>query len=476
MTSRSSLLLCTALLALSVSSSASAQENFALDRYEPSERGSDWFANESLDFRGHLRPALGIVGDWAYRPLVFYDANGDEQAAIVEHQVFAHIGGALVLWERLRLGVNVPLLVFTRGEALNVANSSFSTSEGTTVGDPRFSVDVRLVGNYRDPFSLAFGVQAFAPIGSQDAFASDGKVRIRPRLMAAGDLGPVAYATQIGFNFRARDENIGADPFGNEATFSAALGVRAADGSLLVGPEIFGSTVVSDSGDGFLERRTTPLEVIFGAKYHVSDDWRIGAGVGPGLTRGIGAPEVRVLASIEWFPDVEKAAAPSDRDGDGILDDKDACPDEAGVASDDPKKNGCPEAKPSDRDGDGILDDDDACPDEKGVPSDDPKKNGCPVVVPPDRDGDGILDADERVSRRKGRPQRRSPEERLSAPEGHGRGRHPRSGRCLRDRARPAGSRSEEERLPEGSDQSGQDRDPRAGAVCDGERPHPARK
>jgi outer membrane protein OmpA-like peptidoglycan-associated protein len=406
MTSRSTLLFSTLLLALLIPAPALAQENFALDRYEPSERGSDWFANESLDLRGHVRPALGVVGDWAYRPLVFYDQNGDEAAAVVEHQVFAHVGGGLILWERLRLGVSVPLLVFTRGDSLEVANNSFSTDEGTTIGDPRFALDLRLFGEYRSAASLAIGAQVFAPVGNQDAFASDGKIRVRPRLMLAGDLGPLAYAAQVGFNFRARDENLGDEEFGNEAVFSAGLGLRTPDGKLLVGPEVFGSTVVSDSGDGAFKRRTTPLEVIFGAKYRVSSDWRIGAGVGPGLTRGVGAPQLRGLLSIEWMPDIEKEKEPSDRDKDGILDDDDACPDTYGAASEDPKKHGCPEeappAGPGDKDGDGILDDKDACPDEKGVPSDDPKKHGCPL--PPDRDGDTIIDDQDACPDEKGEP------------------------------------------------------------------------
>jgi outer membrane protein OmpA-like peptidoglycan-associated protein len=33
---------------------------------------------------------------------------------------------------------------------------------------------------------------------------------------------------------------------------------------------------------------------------------------------------------------------PKDRDGDGIIDAEDACPDEPGVRTDDPKTNGCP--------------------------------------------------------------------------------------------------------------------------------------
>jgi hypothetical protein len=71
-----------------------------------------------------------------------------------------------------------------------------------------------------------------------------------------------------------------------------------------------------------------------------------------------------------------------DEDGDGVPDVKDACPGEAGVA----EAEGCPEAGEGDRDGDGILDETDACPDEPGPLM----AGGCP-----DADGDGIPDADD---------------------------------------------------------------------------------
>ncbi|MFN8265260.1 MAG: OmpA family protein [Chitinophagaceae bacterium] len=71
---------------------------------------------------------------------------------------------------------------------------------------------------------------------------------------------------------------------------------------------------------------------------------------------------------------------PKDRDGDGILDDQDACPDVAGVAA----FNGCP-----DTDKDGIADKDDKCPDVAGLA----KYNGCPV---PDTDKDGINDENDK--------------------------------------------------------------------------------
>ena len=72
-----------------------------------------------------------------------------------------------------------------------------------------------------------------------------------------------------------------------------------------------------------------------------------------------------------------------DRDGDGVPDHLDDCPDEPGPAS----TAGCPDA-----DGDGVADKDDDCPDEPGLKS----NKGCPeveeVVVIADRDGDGIPD------------------------------------------------------------------------------------
>ena len=89
----------------------------------------------------------------------------------------------------------------------------------------------------------------------------------------------------------------------------------------------------------------------------------------------------------------EPPPAPADADGDGIADPDDKCPNEAGVASQDPEKHGCP-PPPPDTDGDGIVDADDACPSEAGPANQDPAKNGC--APPPDSDGDGVTDADDK--------------------------------------------------------------------------------
>ncbi|MDO6807163.1 DUF5723 family protein [Zobellia galactanivorans] len=73
---------------------------------------------------------------------------------------------------------------------------------------------------------------------------------------------------------------------------------------------------------------------------------------------------------------------PKDRDGDGIVNRKDDCPDEFGPA----ENNGCPWP---DTDGDEVVDKDDKCPEEAGEVMND----GCPLV---DSDGDDVLDEDDK--------------------------------------------------------------------------------
>jgi outer membrane protein OmpA-like peptidoglycan-associated protein len=356
----------------------SAQQNggFALNRLDIAEVGSDWFVGDSLDLRGKVRPGVRLGIDWAHKPLVRYDDNGNELAAVVKDQVHGYLGAALILANRLRLGLNLPVLLSQSAEQTDVNGVTFGAAQGAAVGDLRIGADVRLVGEYRDVFSLAFGVQLYAPTGNRAAFEGDGKVRFAPHLMIAGDIAAFAYSIRVGFTYRAQDAGFGDVATGSEVGFVATAGVRVADGMLLLGPELWGSTVVK-SGAAFVTE-STPFELVFGAHVKVGG-FSIGAGAGPGLDRGLGSPAVRVLGTIAYLPDA------SDRDKDGILDGDDACPDIPGPENKDPKLNGCP-----DRDGDRIIDPEDACPDVPGVPDPDPQKNGCPPKH--DRDRDGIFD------------------------------------------------------------------------------------
>ena len=204
----------------------------------------------------------------------------------------------------------------------------------------------------------------------------------------------------------------------SELTASAAAGVRL-ERNVVVGPELIASTTFDDA----FAKTTTPVEALLGAHWLIDGTARLGGGVGAGLTDGTGAPAWRAVFALEWSPEIPKARRRRrdgselgsrrtplpDADHDGVPDSADACPAVPGIATADPKTNGCP----PDTDGDGIDDLVDACPTVPGIATEDPLTNGCPDR---DRDHDGIVNELERVSRRARRRRPRSAPQRL--PEG----------------------------------------------------------
>ena len=380
-------------LTLLLATSAQAQDRgFALNRYEPAEPGSDWFVGESLDLRGDWRPAAGVVFDYASKPLGVYDAEGNEIASIVDSQFFAHLGGAVIAWDRIRFGLNVPLLLVGTGDRVVTPQGDFTVDEGFAFGDPRLGADALLLGAYGAPVSIAAGAQVFLPLGSRDAYTSDGAVRVRPRVMVAGDVSTFAYAAQVGLHLRPAGNDFAGTTIGNELTYALSAGVRLLDRTLLLGPELHGATTVADP----FGEESTPIELLVGGKYTLLDDYRVGLEAGPGLTQGFGAPDVRALLSVEWFP-AEKRER--DRDRDGVADPDDRCPSRHAGSTPDPLRPGCP-ARDGDRDG--IVDVQDACPTIAGEPNVDPKQHGCPLAPPPppqppppDTDRDGIPDGED---------------------------------------------------------------------------------
>ncbi len=310
---------------------------FASNRFEPSERGSEWFVNESLDFRGAFRPAAGAVFDWAYKPLLLFprdNLQGERRAQVITDQIFIHTGASVVLADRFLLGVNVPVAIYQHGDELEGISIAARSPSKPALGDARLTADTQIFGAYGTILRGAVGAQLFLPTGSRAQFTGDGTVRVAPRFLFAGDVGALIYAAKIGVMFRPFSGVFEERPLGSELLFSAAVGLKAND-RFVFGPELYGSTALS--GDPPFRTRNTPLELLFGAHLTIGDDFQVSSGIGPGLTRGDGSPSMRVVFSVELTPDVCV-----DKDGDGICVAEDACPNVDGVHTTDPKTNGCP--------------------------------------------------------------------------------------------------------------------------------------
>jgi OOP family OmpA-OmpF porin len=352
----------------------------SLERFEPAPAGDAMFSVPSPWTRGHLTPNASAIFDFAYRPLSIEE--GSTRRAVVSQQFFLHLNASLALFDRLLVSLDMPFALAQGGDSPTVAGVRLASPEGADVGDLRFGARVRLYGGPEEPFQIAAGGYLYAPTGPDGSFAGDGSIRGAPQVVVGGAYGRFLYSGSLGTTLRASS---------HAHSFDARVGAALlADNFLQVGTELSISAPLSNESLVATESARIDLaspvsaELLLGVKARFMRFLVAGVGVGPGLSQGYGTPVVFMVGSIGYEPIQPKIVA-GDADEDGIADPADACPNERGVKSADPKKNGCP----LDVDSDGIADTDDACPKDPGVKSADPKKNGCPA----DADGDSIADA-----------------------------------------------------------------------------------
>ncbi|MEZ4313968.1 MAG: thrombospondin type 3 repeat-containing protein [Polyangiaceae bacterium] len=384
----------------------------ALDRFYPAPPGDRMFGVQSPYVAGDLTPHFSVVADYAHNPLVLRTVNsGEDRGAIVSDQLFLHIQGGLAFKQRLFVNMSFPIALLQSGSSPSGNGINFNSPQDADIGDLRLGLRVRLFGDYWDPFQLALGGYLWIPTGNgtDGTFVGDGNFRGLPQVIVGGRIAErVVWSFNVGPDLRS-SQVFGAN--GGAAGVSQSTMVRVDGGlgflvddarNLQVGLEANAAFNV-DNQTGDPVQRSTNVELLAGGRYRFLHDFEVGVGAGPGLTSGLGTPDVRVVGMLSYTPEMKKEAPPVDTDGDGIFDPMDACPTVKGMPNANPKLNGC-----ADSDGDTILDPIDSCPTVKGLASEDPKLHGCP-----DTDGDGIFDAVDACPADKGLPFADPEDERL---------------------------------------------------------------
>jgi large repetitive protein len=340
----------------------------------------------------HLQPTVFLLGSYAKDPLVYRDNNGAEVAKIIEHAFTADLVAALGLFDRFELSLQLPAN-FIDGPGFDGRRGSADDFGNVVVADPRVGGRWRFLGDGYD------GVQAMAHIGLDfplaQAFGAGGRP-LGDRLPVVAPGIAVAYhherfrlGANLGAQLRAPDA-IG--DVRNQLTIGQKL-------DLGVGGEAWlWDRVLAAVGDVQVHAAPSwllssdnqfPAEAQVGLKAFVGPV-AVTAGVGTGFIADYGAPDVRAFVGVGYYQ------LPSgDRDGDGIRDALDQCPDvpedKDGFEDDD----GCPD---DDNDGDGIVDRADKCPNEPETKNGFEDADGCPDAgeLPSDVDGDGIYDAQDK--------------------------------------------------------------------------------
>jgi outer membrane protein OmpA-like peptidoglycan-associated protein len=367
-------------------------DTFNLQLFRPAMDSKGYFTVDASQPLGHLDWSIGLTGTYAHDEL---ELHSDTHNFRVSDQITSQLQGALGLFGRAEVGVSLPVHIL-------FGNRDDQTFGAQMVGDLGVHAKVRLLDGGRRPLGLALSTALYLPTGPSHDLLGEGNVSLRPQLILDGEFGK-SRRFRAGLNAGALvrfARNGFTDPgtgktraLGTQLTYGLGISGAVVPQRFELLAELYGyADLTGHDPDG---NHAVPLEWLAGGKVYLASKsyFQFGAGTGiiPDQT---GSPEVRAFIGFIYEPPVPPRAQgevvappeprrepppPSDRDGDGIPDTLDKCPDEPedfdGFEDDD----GCPDP---DNDKDGIPDIDDLCPNEPETFNGYEDKDGCPDTVP----------------------------------------------------------------------------------------------
>ncbi len=397
-------------LALATLTAADARAQVQLETDYPVERlrlSSDSEGVMDVEWAavtGHNIVDLGLWMGWADDPLNLYvdSGNGRERiASPVASRMAGNLLASIGLWSRFQLGVEIPLILYQSDSASDLMTGAGSpTSFG--MGDIRLVPKLGILRQQEAGVNLGFTLGLTLPTSSSDDYFGESTSFVPEVLVSRSFRNGLRLASNFSYVVRERFEvvNLVVD---DEITAKAGIGFRLdAQGGPPVELDLtYALATGADDMFGAFNRNHSELKG--GAVYNIPGPVSVFAATGVGIAEGFGTPDWRLFAGVRFQKELSQREAEetivavgySDRDGDGLQDDEDQCPDLAENVNGIEDSDGCPESPETDgdTDGDGLTDSADSCISEPEDADGFEDGDGCPD---PDNDGDGVLDADDR--------------------------------------------------------------------------------
>jgi outer membrane protein OmpA-like peptidoglycan-associated protein len=416
--------------------------NIDLNVFRPAMDSRGYLTINASQVLGDRELSFGLGSlDWGHS-LLKLDGNGATYS--IDNIISATLIGAYGIHAgplELEFGASVPFVIMSGDRGPDVGQMQFKL-DGQGIGNIGLHFKTRFLKTSRAPHvGLGVIVSVYLPtVSPTDRFLGEGtgsptaasSGKLVPQVMGIldkefGRTGALRMAINGGIRIRSSETFTNNDPgidgapvtgqsvtVGSEIPFGFGVAYALSRQRFDLVGEVYGAIPLGTSTNYM------PLEALAGVKLYLARNSFLSLGAGRGLLPDKGAnPDFRAMIGIVFEPNI------GDRDGDGIKDDVDKCPDEPedfdgfededgcpdpdndrdGIPDVDDKcpdipedmngiedADGCPEGSKNDRDGDGIPDNVDKCPDEPEDFDGFEDADGCPD---PDNDGDGILDVDD---------------------------------------------------------------------------------
>jgi OOP family OmpA-OmpF porin len=370
-------------------------DGFDTHLFRPAMDSKGFFTVNGTDILGKNDISLGLVIDYG-RTLLRVNDVGQESKQLINHSFQGTAMFNYGVANLMVVGLTVPVNLMAGDEQINRTNNpgapavqgwSAGKLDSQTLGYLGLHAKLRLTRVDRGP-GLALGLQFGFPItDAPENAGADPTPWVWPQAMFEQRFGATGrFKVGLNAGYRAHGASKtelqladGRFKDGSRFTYGGAAAFRILDAVDLVA-ETYATYLLSDADSGVKASN----EVVGGIKVFVERNSYLMLGAGPRYTNGFEAADLRGFVGFIFEPSI------GDRDGDGIKDDVDQCPDDPEDHDGFQDEDGCPDP---DNDNDGIPDTDDRCP---NVPEDrdgDQDDDGCPEGNDGDRDGDGIPDS-----------------------------------------------------------------------------------
>jgi len=377
-----------------------------LHLFRPAVDSKGFFSVNGADILGANDISFGMVIDYGHNMMPLKD-NPSGNSVLLEHafQGTFQFDYGIANW--VVVGLSAPIVLNSGDSVQDVGpgpgeNYDDDELNGQALGHLALHAKLRLLRPDQDPIGLALIAQAGFGVGGAQDFAAEPGFFYWPQVVIEKRLGAFRVAVNGGYRghtgsnpkFGKQSDGVtdqleeGDFEYSNLLTGGLGLSLR-----VLKPLDLVAETYTTyQLGGGDSGKQKLSAEVLGGIKLFIERNSFLMLGGGVGYTPGFQAADQRATIGFIFEPSI------GDRDGDGIKDDQDDCPDEPedfdgfqDTRGDSPPgQYGCPDP---DNDNDGILDVDDRCPNNPEDRDGDEDEDGCPEGSDGDRDGDGILDS-----------------------------------------------------------------------------------
>jgi outer membrane protein OmpA-like peptidoglycan-associated protein len=409
-----------------------------LQIFRPAADSKGYFTLNGAQVLAPLDVSFGLITTIAWKPLqlkgVANDDHSISSAVTVNNLITTTLQGAIGIVQGdhlgLQIGLQLPIVVLS-GDATptdirdpNVINDDRQYQMGPQgIGDLVIQPKIRFINPSRKKIGVSLLPSMVLPTGDKNSFMGENQFIFQPSVVVDanwGRYGLLRTAINVGARIRTKGASTFIDntdyfprstttnwnaaatpPSGTNVPTNTGQGIKVGNEILaglgaawglvpfrfdLVG-EVYGfwglnsKQIHPDNSESAMKPGG---EAVVGIKLYLASNSFFEAGGGYQIMpSSYGAAKGRLFLGFIFEPGI------GDRDGDGIKDDVDKCPDDPEDYDGFEDEDGCPDP---DNDKDGIPDELDSCPNDPETYNGYKDEDGCPDGVVRDRDGDGIPD------------------------------------------------------------------------------------